>query len=113
MLWFVAALFIRQTASTALFARGPATALLFAAAWPIAWLAVRATRRLAALTAAQLVPGLALASAAAMLCDGIGITWTTLYGPRGADLAPPAAWLLWGVATILISAFASARSRGA
>src|SRR5579862_8634196 len=85
-LWLLAALFIRWAAPTSLFAGGPATVLLFASGAPVAWLAVRATRRLAALSVAQVVPGVAVACAAAMLCDGIGFTWTTVYGPRAADL---------------------------
>ncbi len=107
-LWLAAALFIRWAGTTPLFGRGAATAVLFLSAAPIGWLAVGATRRIASLARGQIVPGVAVACAAAMLCDGIGFTWTTLYGPQGANLVPPAAWLLWGVAWILIAAVESA-----
>lgn len=103
-LWFVAALLIRW-APPVLFARGAWTALLFVAALPNAWLTIWVTRRLFSLRADQLVPAAALACAAAMFCDGVALTWTTLYGPGTKDLVPVAALLLWGVAAILIAAF--------
>lgn len=93
--WFVAAVFIRQ-APVDLFGGGLATALLFAATVPIAWPSVWITRHLAALKPDQVVVGTALAPAAAMLCDGIGLTWSSLYGPVGAAPLAAAAWLLWG-----------------
>ena len=110
LLWFAVALFIRW-APPALFGRGLATALLFVAAAPIAWLTIWATRRIASLRPDQLVAGAALASAAAMFCDGIALTWSSLYG-LGTDLVPAAAWLLWGVAAILTAAFATAHRHG-
>jgi len=106
LLWFVVALFIRW-APPVLFGRGVATALLFAAAAPIAWVSIWVTQRVALLRPDQLVAGAALASAAAMFCDGIALTWSSLYG-LGTDLVPAAAWLLWGVAAILTAAFATA-----
>jgi hypothetical protein len=34
---------------------------------------------------------------AALLCDGVAITWAPgLYGGAGPGLAPAAAWILWG-----------------
>lgn len=111
LLWFMVALFIRW-APPALFGRGAATALLFAAAAPIAWALIWVTQRVASLRPDQLVAGAALASAAAMFCDGIALTWSSLYG-SGTDLVPAAAWLLWGVAAILIAAFAAAHRYGA
>lgn len=111
LLWFSAAMFIRYVPA-ALFGRGAATALLFAAAVPVAWVTIWATRRVASLRSDQLVAGAALGSAAAMFCDGIALTWTSLYG-SDRDLVPAAAWLLWGVAAILVSAFVAARQDGA
>lgn len=43
-----------------------------------------------------------------MLCDGIALTWTPLYG-TGRDLAPVGAWLLWVVALTIVAAFGMAR----
>lgn len=108
VLWFAAAMFIRF-APDAIFARGPATALAFAAAAPLAWLCIRGTRRIAALRRRQQVAGVALAAAAAMLCDGVAFTWTSIYRPGDRDLAPAAAWILWGVALTILGAFAAER----
>jgi hypothetical protein len=106
--WVVAALFIRL-APFGLFGRGPGTILLFAVTVPLAWFSVEVARRVAALSSEQLLPGLAIASAAAMLCDGIGLIWWSIYG--AGDRLPGAAWILWGVGLILFAAFFSARRR--
>jgi hypothetical protein len=112
LFWFIAAMFIRL-APAELFSGSAPTALLFAASAPIAWLAVWITRQLASLRHDQIVAGTAIASAAAMLCDGIGLTWSSLYGSLGAVPLAAAAWLLWGVGLILTAAFVAARRRGA
>jgi hypothetical protein len=112
LLWFVVALLIR-IAPRVVFDRGVLTVLLFSTGLPNAWLTVWLTRRLASLSPHQLVPATAIACAAAMLCDGMALTWTTLYGPETKDLVPAAALLLWGVAHILIAAFVTARREGA
>ncbi len=106
--WLIAALVIRF-APPSLFAGGAPTVLLFAATVLVAWPSVWITRRLPALRPDQLVAGAALASAAAMLCDGIGLTWSSLYAPAGPAPLASAAWLLWGVGWILLTAFLTAR----
>lgn len=111
LLWFGVALFIRW-APPILFGRGVETAMLFAVAAPIAWALIWVTQQIASLRADQLVASAALASAAAMFCDGIALTWSSLYG-SGTDLVPAAAWLLWGVAAIITAAFATAHRQGA
>ncbi|HLM52154.1 MAG TPA: hypothetical protein VK325_00830 [Pseudoxanthomonas sp.] len=107
-LWLIVALAIR-IAPPVLFERGAWTALLFASALPNAWITIRLTRRLFSLAPWQIVPAAACASAAAMLLDGVALTWTTLYGPENKDLVPAAAMLLWGVAWILVFAFVESR----
>ncbi|PAX07071.1 hypothetical protein CKY28_13555 [Sphingomonas lenta] len=106
--WLVAALFIR-IAPFDVFGRDVGTILLFAATLPLAWASVRVAERIAALAPDQLLPGVALASAAAMLCDGVGLIWWGLYGD--GDRLPGAAWLLWGVGLILFAAFLDGRRR--
>lgn len=108
VLWFVAALFIRL-APFELFQGGANTMLLFAVTVPLAWPAIQADKRIAKLSPDQLLPGVAIASAAAMLCDGIGLIWWSIYGE--ADRLPGAAWLLWGVALFLFAAFFDSRRR--
>jgi hypothetical protein len=108
--WLVAALFIRF-APFDVFNRGLSLMLLFATTAPVAWLSVQIAKLIARLTPGQLLPGVAVASASAMLCDGIGLIWWSIYG--GADRLPGAAWLLWGVGLILFAAFFDGRRRGA
>lgn len=107
--WLVAAVFIRL-APFGLFDRGPGTILLFAVTVPFAWVSVRIAARIATLGPAQLLPGAAVASAAAMLCDGTGLIWWSIYGE--GDRLPGAAWLLWGVGSILFAALFDARRQG-
>ena len=107
--WLVAALFI-CLAPFGLFDRGVGTMVLFAVTVPLAWLSVQVAKRIAALAPAQVLQGVAIASAAAMLCDGIGLVWWSIYGE--GDRLPGAAWLLWGVGLILFAAFFDARRQG-
>lgn len=104
--WLVAALFIRL-APFGLFDRAEGTILLFALTVPLAWISVQFAKWIAVLAPDQLLPGVAVASAAAMLCDGIGLIWWSLYGE--GDRLAGAAWLLWGVGLILLSAFFDGR----
>ena len=108
--WLVAALFIRL-ALFDVFNRGIGTMLLFAATVPVAWVSVQIAKRIATLAPAQILPGVAVASAAAMLCDGIGLIWWSIYGQ--ADRLPGAAWLLWGVGLLLFAAFFDGRRQRA
>lgn len=110
--WLLAALFIRCTMGWGFFspaASVPLFALTVPGAWTLAWIG----KRVGPLLPSQLVPGVAVACAAAMLCDGIALTWTpTLYGGASANLLPAAAWLLWGVGVIFAVALISARRGG-
>lgn len=112
LIWIMAAGLVRAT-PPALFERGVWTVLLFLAAVPSAVVSVWVTRRLASLSAGQIAPGTAVACGAAMLCDGVALTWTPLYGLEARDLVLVAALLLWGVAAILFVAFVAARRAGA
>lgn len=109
--WFVAAQFIRLTLPAGWFGGVPG-AVLFALSVPGAWLLVRSVRRVGALRTDQLVAGVAVADAAALICDGVAFTWFPgLYGAPDADLRLGAAWLLWGVGVTLVWAVAGSRAR--
>ncbi len=107
--WLVAALFIRYSTPWGLFSSA-ASVPLFVLTVPGAWLLVRVGRRVGSLQPSQLVAGIAVADAAALLCDGIALTWApALYGTDAASILPAAAWLLWGVGVIFALALFSAR----
>lgn len=77
---------------------------------PCVWFLVWTSRQVAALAPDQLVPGVALATAVAAICDGVALTWfPALYGEIGASRDLGAAWLLWGVGVGLILTLVIAR----
>ena len=108
-LWLLATLLIRYGGPMGLFGHA-ALALLFIATLPGDWLTILLVRRLAALRPDQIVAGIAVTSATAMLCDGFALAWARpVYGSETADLLPAAAWLLWTYGLALALAFLIAR----
>jgi hypothetical protein len=64
---------------------------------PIAWLSVLLTRSVARLSANQLLPGVGIVGAIAMMIDGIVLRWFPIaYSSDQIILRLGAAWLLWG-----------------
>lgn len=105
LLWISGAVMIRLLTPLGVFSGGALTALIFAAGvainWPTLWL----VERLGGLRRPQIVPGMALGSGVAILCDGLAIAWAPwLYGGSSEDLSRAAAWLLWTVGVGLIGA---------
>jgi len=98
-LWYIAALMVRYGTAAGLYGRDAnlfayiATALAFG---PLIWAARRTARGL-------LLPAITIVSLAALLCDGLAITWwPTLYGPDAASSLPGIAWLSFAVACGLL-----------
>ncbi len=92
--------------------RGVASLLLFALTVPLAWGTIWLVQRIAGLKAAQLPAGIAVASAAALLADGVALSWVpSFYGSDAATLLPAAAWLLWGAGLCLTAASIQGRVR--
>ena len=111
-LWLLFALLIRYSIPAGLFGSTAASALLFAAAIPGAWLLVQLCRRTAPLTPEQSGPGVAGAASAALPCDGVALTWAqSLYGDDPTSVLLAAAWLLWGVGACLAVALLVARRK--
>ena len=108
-LWLLATLLIRYGGPMGLFGHA-ALALLFIATLPGDWLTILLVRRLAALRPDQIVAGIAVTSATAMLGDGFALAWARpAYGSETADFLPAAAWLLWTYGLALALAFLIAR----
>jgi hypothetical protein len=111
--WFFFAVLIAILTPFGVFG-GVASLVMFALAIPGTWPVLLVIRRVARLGAAQLVPGIALATGVATLCDGVALTWAPwLYGGVTPALAPAAAWILWGGGVGLVMAFVIARREGA
>ena len=99
-LWFVFALAIRLTPF--LFGADATTAVLFAASVPVAWLMVSLLIWVGRLRPHQVLAGVAVALAAAMVLDGIAITWLDrLYGDSASHVRGGAAYILWGAGLML------------
>jgi hypothetical protein len=65
---------------------------------PVAgWLSVLLCRWVGGLSKPQLLPGVTLVGAVAMMLDGAALKWfSSVYGLNEKVLPPAAAWLLWG-----------------
>jgi hypothetical protein len=110
--WFLAALFCGFAAPAGWFG-GLGSLTLFVAAVPGLWVALLVIRRAAGLSAAQLFPGISVATMAATLCDGVAITWAPwLYGGVTPGLAPAAAWILWGAGVGMLIALVIGHREG-
>lgn len=93
--WALATLYIRY-APTAL--RGPISAAAsFALAAPVGWASILLARRLGGLSPTQLLPGISVVGASAMMIDALVLRWAPqVYGTDNAAVLRGAAWLLWG-----------------
>lgn len=101
-LWLAVALFIRWLAGPAGWLEGGwQTGAMFLAAVALAAPLVALLARTVRLRERDVLPSVTVACAAAMLCDGIALVWTPLYGPSAGHTG---AWLLWAVAWIELAA---------
>ena len=106
-LWFVAAMLLRQIAPLGVF-EGPARLVLYALTVPGTWPFVLATQRLVRLNPVQIVPGVALLTAAALLADSIVFAWFPWIYGTAAYHRDCAATVFWGAGVGLVLSFALA-----
>jgi len=113
--WVLATLYIRLLPNALINANQGS--LGFVATLPVAWLSVRLTKVIGRLAPNQLLFGVTVVGAIAMMIDGVALRWFSgVYGsdPRAVRLG--AAWLLWGygvsMAIALAMAFGSQPSPG-
>jgi hypothetical protein len=89
-------------------------ALGFLTTLPMALLSVWLTRKLAGLQMSQLLAGVALVGAIAMMIDGLALRFGPwIYGSNDTLLRAGAAWLLWGYGVSLGFAFLWVLVKGA
>lgn len=94
-LWLVATAYIRFLPDA--FTSPTMSALGFVTTLPMAWLSVWLIRKLGGLQTAQLLAGVALVGAIAMMLDGAALRFfPAAYGDNDHLLRLGAAWLLWG-----------------
>jgi hypothetical protein len=94
-LWFLVALYIRFRPNA--FQNPFSTTILFATAPISGWLSVLLCRWVGRLVSHQLLPGVTLVGAVAMMLDGAALRWFSgIYGFNERALHLGAAWLLWG-----------------
>ena len=94
-LWFLVALYIRFRPGAFL---DPVMGTIPFLTAPIAgWLSVLLCRSVGKLSPSQLLPGVTLVGAVAMMLDGAALRWFSgIYGFNERALRLSAAWLLWG-----------------
>jgi hypothetical protein len=112
--WFGFAIAVRLIGADTLLDGGVRTLATFALLVPVSMPVVALIRRAAGLGAAQLLPGMALSTMAALFCDGLIFTWyPQLYGVTGAVALPVSAGVLWGAGAGLLVAWLMGRREGA
>ncbi|NML93122.1 hypothetical protein [Novosphingobium olei] len=105
VLWYAAAVLLRALSDAQLLG-GSTGALVFAATVPGTLPFVLLLRRLGGLGADQVVPGYTLATTAALLCDGVAMTWyPALYGADDTAARLAAGGVIFGGAVGLALAF--------
>ena len=107
--WFFAAMVVHFR--PALFDGGSANAVLLAASVPVCWLSIPVSRWASGVDARHVLDANVVAIIVAALADGIGITFLPdqLYAGVSAASQFGAAWILWGVAWILLFAMMARR----
>lgn len=109
--WVVATLYLKLLPGA--FVDPVRGAISFATAIPIGWLSVLLTKRAAGLSSVQLLPGVSIVGAIAMMIDGVVLRWAPqIYGSSDTVIRYGAAWLLWGYGvSFAIALFLVARRR--
>jgi len=103
-LWFIAALFV-QYFGEILFTGGFAHIATFAATLVLAPTLVWTVAKIISVPLTQMLVPTTILTVTALILDGAAITWTpALYGGPGQTLTYGAAWLLWGVGSVFLSA---------
>lgn len=99
--WFIGALICRFGGAMGWF-DGTARILLYAALIPGTLPVILIIRRIARLDDQHVALGAAIATAAAIMLDGIALAWfPALYGPGLAQTAASGAVILWGGAVAI------------
>ncbi|QZY88268.1 hypothetical protein [Exiguobacterium acetylicum] len=110
--WFVGALSVRFGSGIGMF-ENAGNVIAFLIGLPVSWISVIIIKKVARLSAEQIVPGVSLGLLVATFLDGIVLTWgTSLYGTDPLFVGRGAAWILWGVFAFLAAAFIEARRMG-
>lgn len=109
--WFGGAVAVRMGEPVGFL--GPQASLIaFALALPVGWGGVLIAIAVARLRPDQILPGIAIGTAAATFCDGLAFTWASgLYGKESEYLVFGAAWILWGAFAFFAAAIVEALRR--
>ncbi len=98
VLWYLAALLAQFLGHIGAF-DGTNRVILYAAVVPASAPSVLLIWKAAGLDRSQIAIGMAVATTAAMLCDGVALAWfSTLYGANAEQIAASGAVILWGAA---------------
>ena len=103
--WLVSALFIRFTGSLVFEFGSLWLTGLFLITIPLSWEFIWGCLKIFGYPTAKALPPVLMMCVTGMLLDGIAITnFPILYGEDNTQIMLGAAWLLWGVAVLLVVA---------
>ncbi len=110
VLWFLAATLLRYLGPLGIY-EGGWRLFLYAAIIPGTYPFVVMTRKIVRLEYHQIGLGYSLATAAAVLCDGIALAWfPVLYGTAPELIAGAGAVILWGAGVGMVLGFVMNRA---
>ncbi|AOT00571.1 hypothetical protein ESP131_10000 [Exiguobacterium sp. U13-1] len=110
--WFVGALSVRFGSGIGMF-ENAGNVIAFLIGLAVSWISVIIIKKVARLSAEQMVPDVSLGLLVATFLDGIVLTWgTSLYGTDPLLVGHGAAWILRGVFAFLAVAFIEAKRMG-
>ncbi len=110
LFWILATLYIRFMPS---YLVDPIKGSIgFITSIPVGWLSVLILKRIAALSNEELLAGVSVVGALAMMIDGVVLRWApVVYGEDSTTVRMGAAWLLWGYGVSFAIALLMTRSK--
>lgn len=103
-LWYVGTMLVLYGGQAG-WLNGTGLAAMYGAVAASGWVTVWLVKTVAGLGRSEVLPGVAIGTVAATLCDGLALNFARgLYGPNAELVLPGAGLILWGAGWILLVA---------
>lgn len=96
ILWFAFVIFIRLLGADVFTVGNPVLLLLFAASMPLLWASIIALAALTSTPVREMFVPVVIMTSTALLCDGLAVGFTSIYGPTDDQVRAAASYILFG-----------------